>query len=203
MHSRIPAACRAGRDESRSNPPRGAKTAAARARSRRELLATSERSSTSRSALNSVHALHRARPRRPAAALVSTSSCSAVAGQPRVDAGHRQAIGFAAAMRRGVRRAPGQRRAIRRRHRPDAPRATAPSRVHAAPPDRSAAPGSACRRSVPRMTSAVTNGLPSRSPPIQLPWSGTTPVRLRAPPSSWFSRSSSAQCSRGTSCRNV
>ena len=26
-----------------------------------------------------------------------------------------------------------------------------------------------CSRSVPRITSAVTNGLPSRSPPIQLP----------------------------------
>ena len=32
-----------------------------------------------------------------------------------------------------------------------------------------AARGSICSRSVPRITSAVTNGLPSRSPPIQLP----------------------------------
>ena len=60
-------------------------------------------------------------------------------------------------------------RAIRRRRRQDAPPATIRRRAHAAPRDRSAARGCVCRRSVPRITSAVTNGLPSRSPPIQLP----------------------------------
>ena len=40
-----------------------------------------------------------------------------------------------------------------------------------------------CSRSVPRMTSAVTNGLPSRSPPIQLPMRRNDASSPAAPPS--------------------
>ena len=111
----------------------------------------------------------KARLRRPARRVVPTSSFSGGRGEPRVNAGHRQAIRLAAAMRRLVGRALGEHRANPWTHRPDAPPATVRRRAHAIPPDRSAAPGSTAVCSVPRITSAVTNGLPSRSPPIQLP----------------------------------
>ena len=57
-----------------------------------------------------------------------------------------------------------------------------------------AARGSICSRSVPRITSAVTNGLPSRSPPIQLPIlrnDASSPCARRLP------------CSAGPPARNA
>ena len=90
-------------------------------------------------------------------------------GEPGIDAGYREPIGLAAAMRRGIGRTFGERAQILRRRRQGARPATIRRPARAVPRDRTAAPGSHCSRSVPRITSAVTNGLPSRSPPIQLP----------------------------------
>ena len=70
-------------------------------------------------------------------------------GQTGINAGHRQAIGLAAAMRRGIGRALGERPQIPPRHRQDAPPATVRRRARAVARDRTAARGStadaACR----------------------------------------------------------
>ena len=123
-------------------------------------------------------------------------------GEPRVNAGYREAIGLAAAMRRLVGRAFGELCANPWRRRRDAPPSTVRSRARAVPRDRSAAPGSTAARAFRASRRRSRTGCRRGRRRSSFPSAGKTPVRP-ARPSPSFSRSSSAQCSRGTSCRKV
>ncbi len=90
-------------------------------------------------------------------------------GQPRVHADQRAPVGLVLAVLVVVGRALGQRAASRASPAPAWPTSTARRRARAPRSGRSAAPSRSGARSAMRSVAAVTLGLPSRSPPIQLP----------------------------------